>query len=181
MTTSISAVLPLESGDRLSRQEFHHRYSLHPDIKKAELVQGVVYVASPARDDAHGAPHGDVMVWLGTYAGRTSGVRLSVESTIYLASESEVQPDALLYREPMDQTRLRRTALVALTAVLAACTAVLAAPSPAGGAAWLPRRSMSPCSRSVPPPSPVWWSCSSATSIAAWRVTHFQACRSWFR
>ena len=38
---------PLESGDRLSRAEFHRRYSLYPEIKKAELVEGVVIVGFP--------------------------------------------------------------------------------------------------------------------------------------
>ena len=62
MTTAMNTVPPLESGDRLTRGEFHRLYQLRPDIKKAELVQGVVYVASPARDDAHSAPHGDILV-----------------------------------------------------------------------------------------------------------------------
>ncbi len=35
----------LESGDHLTRDEFHRRYVARPDIKKAELVEGVVYVA----------------------------------------------------------------------------------------------------------------------------------------
>ena len=34
----------LESGDRLSREEFHRRYLLRPDIHKAELVGGMVFV-----------------------------------------------------------------------------------------------------------------------------------------
>ncbi|MCS7289254.1 MAG: Uma2 family endonuclease, partial [Roseiflexus sp.] len=40
---------PLQSGDRLTRAEFARRYALHPDIKKAELIDGVVYVTSPVR------------------------------------------------------------------------------------------------------------------------------------
>ena len=36
---------PLESGDRLTRQEFEHRYYLMPENLKAELIEGVVYVA----------------------------------------------------------------------------------------------------------------------------------------
>jgi hypothetical protein len=36
----------LESGDRLSREDFHRRYSALPNTR-AELVEGVVYVASP--------------------------------------------------------------------------------------------------------------------------------------
>ena len=36
---------PLESGDRLTRQEFEHRYQAMPENLKAELIEGVVYVA----------------------------------------------------------------------------------------------------------------------------------------
>ena len=36
---------PLESGDRLTRQEFERRYTAASDIRKAELIEGVVYVA----------------------------------------------------------------------------------------------------------------------------------------
>ena len=57
----------LESGDRLTRAEFHRRYCDRPDIKHAELVEGVVYVGSPVRLDVHGQPHADVITWLGTY------------------------------------------------------------------------------------------------------------------
>ncbi|RCJ24933.1 hypothetical protein A6S26_17155 [Nostoc sp. ATCC 43529] len=39
----------LESGDRLTRHEFERRYHAMPDTKKAELIEGVVYVASPLR------------------------------------------------------------------------------------------------------------------------------------
>ncbi len=48
---------PLNSGDRLSRAEFERRYSTQPEIKKAELIEGVVYVSSPVRTQQHGIPH----------------------------------------------------------------------------------------------------------------------------
>ena len=32
---------PLESGDHLTRHEFERRYQARPDIKKAELIEGV--------------------------------------------------------------------------------------------------------------------------------------------
>jgi hypothetical protein len=34
---------PLENGDRLTRPEFERRYQAMPHIKKAELIEGVVY------------------------------------------------------------------------------------------------------------------------------------------
>ncbi len=39
----------LENGDRLSRPEFERRYAAMPENVKAELIDGVVYKASPAR------------------------------------------------------------------------------------------------------------------------------------
>lgn len=90
---------PLESGDRLTRQEFEHRYSAS-DIHKAELIEGVVYVASPVRAKRHGRPHGIIVTWLGTYCTATPGVDLYVESTVRLDADNEPQPDALLRIEP---------------------------------------------------------------------------------
>ncbi len=43
----------LEPGDRLTRAEFERRYAAMPHVKKAELIEGVVYVPSPVRYD-HG-------------------------------------------------------------------------------------------------------------------------------
>jgi Uma2 family endonuclease len=90
----------LESGDRLTREEFHRRYCARPDIRKAELVQGVVYVASPIRIRHHGDPHGLVVAWLRVFVAHTPGLRLAIEGSVYLAGDSEVQPDVFLYWEP---------------------------------------------------------------------------------
>ena len=45
---------PLENGDHLTRPEFERRYSAMPHLKKAELIEGVVYVPSPVRYEGHG-------------------------------------------------------------------------------------------------------------------------------
>ena len=100
MAEAAAPFVPLESGDRLTREEFHRRYCARPDIKKAELVQGVVYVASPTRFGKHSEPHGAVAIWLGTYAARTPGVRFGDNATVYLDANSEVQPDAIVFRDP---------------------------------------------------------------------------------
>jgi hypothetical protein len=39
-------VPPLEPGDHLSRAEFERRYEAMPNLKKAELVEGIVYIKS---------------------------------------------------------------------------------------------------------------------------------------
>ncbi len=37
---------PLENGDRLNRYEFERRYNAMPNLKKAELIEGIVYIYS---------------------------------------------------------------------------------------------------------------------------------------
>lgn len=89
-------VPPLENGDRLSRSEFERRYTAMPQVKKAELIEGVVYMASPLRIKSHGEPHGDLATWLGTYKAFTPGVVLGIEPTVRLDLDNEPQPDAVL-------------------------------------------------------------------------------------
>jgi Uma2 family endonuclease len=91
---------PLESGDRLTRAEFVRRYHQHPEIKKAELIDGVVHVASPVRYTQHSQPHGLLVMWLGVYSAGTPGVQFGDNATILLDNENEHQPDALLRLEP---------------------------------------------------------------------------------
>ncbi len=91
---------PLNPGDRLSRAEFERRYEAHPEIKKAELIEGVVYMPSPIRVKQHGAPHARTITWLGVYCSATPGVQLCDNTTVRLDFENEVQPDALLRLEP---------------------------------------------------------------------------------
>ncbi|MGK7888672.1 MAG: Uma2 family endonuclease [Leptolyngbyaceae cyanobacterium] len=98
---------PLQSGDspsetlreRPSRPEFERRYAAAPDIRKAELIEGVVYVASPLRHRQHGKPHSRVMGWLCIYQALTPGIDSSVEPTVRLDLENEPQPDAVLFIE----------------------------------------------------------------------------------
>lgn len=44
----------LENGDRLTRPEFERRYAAMPQVKKAELIEGIVYMPSPVRARQHG-------------------------------------------------------------------------------------------------------------------------------
>jgi Uma2 family endonuclease len=100
MTAPPKTLPILESGDRLTRDEFHRRYCERPDLKKAELVEGVVYVASPVGSPSHGRPHARVITWLGVYAAKHPDVQEDDNVTVRLGSgHSEVQPDACLWRE----------------------------------------------------------------------------------
>lgn len=93
-------VPPLENGDRLSRAEFEQRYEAMPELKKAELLEGVVYVPSPVRVRKHGGPHFQLITWLGTYQAATPGVEGADNSTVRLDLDNEPQPDAVLYVDP---------------------------------------------------------------------------------
>ncbi|MBI2760889.1 MAG: Uma2 family endonuclease [Chloroflexi bacterium] len=109
MTATIPGPVSLESGDRLTRAEFHRRYCARPDIKKAELVEGVVYVPSPARFYRHSLPHTLTHWWLNGYAERTPDVQVGLDATIYLDADNEVQPDAFLFRMPAAGGQIRMT------------------------------------------------------------------------
>ncbi|MFK0732460.1 MAG: Uma2 family endonuclease [Gloeotrichia echinulata GP01] len=87
---------PLESGDRLTRYEFERRYHAMPDTKKVELIEGVVYVASPLRFNSHGKPHANLIGWLWNYKIATPGVELGDNSTVRLDLDNEPQPDVVL-------------------------------------------------------------------------------------
>jgi len=89
----------LENGDRLTRAEFERRYAAMPHIKKAELIEGEVYMPSPVHHASHSKPHAQLLVWLGTYSAATPGVDLDDNVTVRLDQFNEVQPDALLRLE----------------------------------------------------------------------------------
>jgi Uma2 family endonuclease len=90
----------LEPGDRLSRDEFERRYERMPHIKKAELIEGIVYMPSPIRFQKHAEPHNYLGTWLGTYSSETLGVRCGDNSTVRLDLDNEPQPDLVLIKLP---------------------------------------------------------------------------------
>jgi Uma2 family endonuclease len=102
------AVPPLENGDRLTRYEFERRYNAMPNLKKAELIEGIVHMAAALRFRSHGQPHGCIIGWLLVYAAATSGVALGDNPTIRLDLDNEPQPDAVLLIEQIagGQSRL---------------------------------------------------------------------------
>ena len=87
---------PLESGDRLMCHEFECRYTAASHIRRAELIEGIVYVASPLRFESHAEPHTRLVTWLSIYQIGTLGARLGIEPTVRLDRDNEPQPDAVL-------------------------------------------------------------------------------------
>ena len=63
---------PLENGDLLTAGEFLRRYEAMPHLKKAELIEGIVYMGSPVRV-IHAQPDTLIQGWLFTYSAHTPG------------------------------------------------------------------------------------------------------------
>jgi Uma2 family endonuclease len=103
-------VPPLQAGDRLTRAEFERRYDATPWIRKAELIEGVVYVPSPVRDEQHGVQHFNLNTWLGFYSALSPGVIGGCESSLRLDLDNEPQPDNLLRILPNHGGRAKRSA-----------------------------------------------------------------------
>jgi Uma2 family endonuclease len=101
------AIPPLRNGDHLTRDEFERRYDAMPDLKMAELIEGVVYLPSSVRFFEHATPHGVLATWLGVYSIHTPGTHLGDNATVRLDLENEPQPDALLLIEPARGGRAR--------------------------------------------------------------------------
>ena len=104
-----SATPPLENGDHLTRTEFEHRYAEMPGLKKAELIEGIVFMAAALRANSHGNPHALMMAWLGVYHAATPGTYLADNTTVRLDRDNAPQPDALLRIEPAAGGRSRIT------------------------------------------------------------------------
>jgi Uma2 family endonuclease len=97
ITNSAPTLTILENGDRLDRLEFERRYTAS-SIKKAELIEGLVYVASPLRFTPHAEPHGRIIGWLIAYQAMMTGLKVGIEPTVRLDADNEPQPDAVLFR-----------------------------------------------------------------------------------
>ena len=82
---------PLQAGDVLSRAEFERRWDRHPEIKKAELIDGMVYLEMTV-SHKHAQAHGRLMTILGGYATRMKNVEVLVDATVRLGAD-DLQPD----------------------------------------------------------------------------------------
>jgi Uma2 family endonuclease len=101
MATPVQALAPatlptLESGDHLTPEEFGRRYEQRDDLKKAELIFGIVYVQGRVPFHTHGEPHAWLGYHLGSYFVASRGVDGGILSTVRFEDGSEVQPDVLL-------------------------------------------------------------------------------------
>src|SRR5271163_2423763 len=94
MATVEQLVQPLEAGDRLNREDFLRIWEAHPEIKRAELIGGIVYMPSPLAVD-HGDMEGDVGGWAFYYKSHTPGTAAGHNTTSFILEDSP-QPDVNL-------------------------------------------------------------------------------------
>jgi Uma2 family endonuclease len=85
----------LVDGQRLGQAEFMRRYELTPPGFTAELIGGVVHVASPL-SRPHGRGSSDLTIWLGVYRARTPGTDSLADATTLMDELGVPQPDAQL-------------------------------------------------------------------------------------
>ena len=98
MSIAERAIRPLRAGQRLTVQEFLRRWEAMPELKFAELIDGVVYMPSPQTRD-HGRAEFRVDGWLFTYVANTPGCDGGSQST-WLMLQSAPQPDSDLWVRP---------------------------------------------------------------------------------
>jgi Uma2 family endonuclease len=85
----------LLEGDSLTTDEFLRRWEQIPDLKHAELINGIVYMPSPV-SLGHQECQSFLNGWLDRYASSTPGCRPALEGS-WLMGEGQVpQPDATL-------------------------------------------------------------------------------------
>jgi Uma2 family endonuclease len=92
MATVEQHLPPLVAGDKLTREEFFRRWEAMPNLKRAELIGGIVYMPSPLSWD-HGDVDSRVNFWIKYYAGHTPGCATAVNAT-WLMGEDAPQPDS---------------------------------------------------------------------------------------
>jgi Uma2 family endonuclease len=96
---AIKTSVDLYNGDRMTQKEFHRAYKKAPEGFKAELIGGIVYVASPLSLN-HSEIHGYAAMTFGMYCAATHGVQFGDNATVVLARDSEPQPDLFLRIRP---------------------------------------------------------------------------------
>ena len=90
------AVPALANGDHLDRLEFERRYNAMPEVKKAELIEGVVYMPSPVRHRHHSNPHSISSPGWGCMRHAPPVSRAEITALCVWIMENEPQPDAYL-------------------------------------------------------------------------------------
>jgi Uma2 family endonuclease len=94
MPSLVVTATELVTGERMTVDEFLHRWEELPDLKNAELINLVVHVSSLVSYE-HGSLAALISWWLAHYAHATPGCGAGNNST-WLMLDSAPQPDAYL-------------------------------------------------------------------------------------
>ncbi len=95
MATVEQHIPPLVGGDYLTVGEFLRRWEAMPEVKKAELIGGIVYMPSPLSWE-HASMENQVSCWLGFFAAHSPGCQPANNATWILSDEDSPQPDLSL-------------------------------------------------------------------------------------
>lgn len=95
MSTVEKSVPPLVQGDKLTREEFLRRWETMPRLKRAELIEGIVYMPSPLSRD-HAVTDVNMVTWLGYYVAHTPGCEAGSNGTWLMGEDDAPQPDTAL-------------------------------------------------------------------------------------
>lgn len=94
-TAALALPPPLFEGDQLDASEFLRRWEALPDLKYAELINGVVFLGSPLSLD-HGIVHHQINGWLFVYSSSTPGCQGGSDTTWVMGQKDVPQPDLFL-------------------------------------------------------------------------------------
>jgi Uma2 family endonuclease len=103
----------LQSGDHLTRSEFLRIWRGLPNLKRAELIRGVVYLMASPLSIEHGDTESNLTIWAGMYRIATPGCASGNNATNLLLDDCP-QPDVNLRIIPEHggKSRVRRKMLV---------------------------------------------------------------------
>lgn len=94
---SQTAIPPLQNGDHLTRAEFERRYDAMPNLKKAELIEGIVYMAPPVSISGPASPHVMLSGIIATYWAATAGIVVADNGSVRLDLDNMPQPDIMAF------------------------------------------------------------------------------------
>ncbi|MDX1980708.1 MAG: Uma2 family endonuclease [Bryobacteraceae bacterium] len=87
---------PLREGDRLTSAEFLRRWGAMPELKHAELINGVVFFMPSPVSLSHSFAQHELNTWLWLYKYATPGCQTGSEGTWVMGQKDVPQPDGFL-------------------------------------------------------------------------------------
>lgn len=94
--TAVALPQPLREGDRLTSAEFLRRWGAMPELKHAELINGVVFFMPSPVSLSHSFAQHELNAWLWLYKDATPGCQTGSEGTWVMGPKDVPQPDGFL-------------------------------------------------------------------------------------